>query len=101
MIQYVHQFFKGKTILKSTSHTFITLIPKIAPIALEISDFRFISCVKIGKVFSEVISPNQTTSIEGMLISDNTLLADEMVNGFGRKRTPKKVLPLLGPKESI
>lgn len=66
-------------------------------------DFRPISCVnliyklmtkiladRIGKVSKQVITPNQTVFIEGRLISGNTLLADEMVYGFGRKRTPRR-----------
>lgn len=60
----------------------------------------FINCIyklmskiladRLGKVFSELISPNQTAFIEDRLISDNTLLADEIVHGFGTKRTPKR-----------
>lgn len=45
---------------------------------------------RIGKVSGELISPNQASFIEGRPISDNTILADEMLYGFGRKRTPKR-----------
>lgn len=43
----------------------------------------------IGKVSSQLVSPIQTAFIHGKLISDNTILADEMLYGFGRKRSPK------------
>lgn len=95
-------FFKEKPILKSTHRTFISLIPK-NPTATDMSDFRQISCVnlmhklmtkmiadKLSKLSSELISPNQTTFIEGIHISYNTMLAEEMVYGFCRKRTPKR-----------
>lgn len=38
VLQCVKQFFKGKPILQSSNHTFITLIPKI-PTAIDMGDF--------------------------------------------------------------
>lgn len=102
IMECVEQFFKGRPILKAINHTFITLIPKI-PTASDLEDFRPISCVnliskhltkiladRLSKVSNELISPNQTTFIQGRNISDNTMLADEMLYGFCRKRTPRR-----------
>lgn len=36
-----------------------------------------------------IVSPDQTAFMKGRVISDNTLLADEMLHGFGRIRTPR------------
>lgn len=49
---------------------------------------------RISKVSNEFFSPNQTAFIEGRLISNNIILADEMVYDFGRKRTPKRCLSI-------
>lgn len=47
---------------------------------------------RLAKVSSELISPNQTTLTKGRNISDNTMLAEEMVYGFCRKIAPKRCL---------
>lgn len=86
----------------SRLQTLITLIPKTPAIA-DMGDFRPISCVnhmyklmtkimvdKVSKDVGELISPFQTTFIQGKNISNNTMLAEEMIFGFSRKRTPKK-----------
>lgn len=44
----------------------------------------------MNEVANLLVSPNQTAFMKGRVISDNTLLADEMLQGFGRKRTPKR-----------
>lgn len=59
---------------------------------------------RIGKVSRELISQKQTTFIEGRLISDgsdNTILADEMLYGFVRKRTPKKCCHSIDLKKAV
>lgn len=55
---------------------------------------------RLGKVSSEIISPSQTAFLEGKLISDNTLLADEMLYGFGR-RGPSKGVAYSLPEEGL
>lgn len=83
-------------------HLFTTLIPKINT-ATDLADIRPISCVnmmykaltkilttRMSKVVPELVSPHQTAFIEGRHISDNTILADEMVHGYGRIRTPNR-----------
>jgi len=39
-----------------------------------------------------IVSPNQTVFMKGKVISDNTLLVDEMLHGFGRIRTPRRCM---------
>lgn len=96
------QFFKGKPTLAAANHTFLTLINK-TPQATYMADFRPISFVnmiykllsklvadRMSKITPKLISPHQTTFIQGKVISDNTILVDEMVHRFGRIRTPKR-----------
>lgn len=86
------------------------------PNAKEISGFRSISCVnlkyklmtkiladRIGMVANVLTSPpNQSAFIGGRLISDNTLLADEMVCGLERiRRTPKRCYVSLDLRKSF
>lgn len=95
-------FFQGKPLLQAANHTWITLVPK-KPTAFELVDFRLVSYVNlIYKILSEILAnrmneianllvfPNQTTFIRDRVITDNTLLAEEMLLGFGRVRTPKR-----------
>lgn len=77
------------------------MIPK-SPIAAEMGDFRSIYCVnliyklltkiladRLSQVLGELLSPNQTAFTKGRTISDNTMLAEEMIFDLGRKRIPK------------
>lgn len=45
---------------------------------------------RMSKITPKLISSHQTTFIQGKVISDNTILVDEMVHRFGRIRTPKR-----------
>lgn len=101
-MECVNQFFKGELILKSASHAFLTVISNTA--STKMGDFRPISCViliiykfmtkiladRIGKISSDLISPNHIAFREGRVILDNTMLADEMIYRFGGKRTPNR-----------
>lgn len=102
ILESVAQFYKGKPLLNVANHTFLTLIPKTST-AMDMVGFRPISCVnmiykvltkllekRISKVALELISPHQTAFIQGRHISDNTILADEMLHGYGGIRTPKR-----------
>lgn len=112
-MECVGQLFKGMPILKAENHTFLILIPKTTT-ATEIADFRTMYCVnliykvltkiiadRISKVSPEFIASNSTTFIQGRLISDNTILVDEKVYGFGRKRTSTDVVPTLNLKRPL
>jgi exonuclease III len=93
----VNEFMSKGKILKSTNHTFITLIPKKKN-PTNINDFRPISCCNfIYKIISTVlsnrikiflpflVSENQSAFVPGRLISENSMLAHEMVRNFNNK----------------
>ncbi|KAJ9541666.1 hypothetical protein OSB04_028172 [Centaurea solstitialis] len=90
----IHNFFYTGRLTKEINHTLLCLIPKV-PNASSISDFRPISCCTvlykiISKIISErlkpylssLISPTQSAFIPGRRISDNILLAHELVAGY-------------------
>lgn len=98
---------------RASNHIFITLIPK-TPNTSKISEFRTIARVdmiyklqtkivttKLGHVSDELVSPKQTTIIGGRVISGNTLLANEMIHEFGRKRTHKRCCVSIDLKKPI
>lgn len=94
-------FFSRETLLQSANHTWITVLPK-KPTASELADFRPISCVNVVyklitkilvrrmlEVAVQIESNNQTAFMTERNISNNTLLADEMLHGVGTIRTPR------------
>ncbi|XP_038992139.1 uncharacterized protein LOC120115513 [Hibiscus syriacus] len=77
--------------------TTIALVPKILN-PNKVSDFRPISCCSViykaitkvivkrmTHLLPRIISSNQSAFVKGMSIIDNTLLAQEIVKGYGRK----------------
>ncbi|XP_042958008.1 uncharacterized protein LOC122293496 [Carya illinoinensis] len=89
------------------NHTYVTLIPKRKNPEL-VSDYRPISlCNVIYKLISKIlanrlklclpaiISPSQTIFVPGRLITDNVLVAYEMVHFLRRKRKRKDGFMLL------
>ncbi|KAJ9536614.1 hypothetical protein OSB04_un000215 [Centaurea solstitialis] len=94
----VHDFFYRSRMLAQLNHTLICLIPK-SPNASRVTDFRPISCCNvlfkcISKIVAErikgaldgLINRAQSAFIPGRRISDNILLAHELVNGYWDKR---------------
>ena len=92
---------KEETLLKAFNHTFITLIPK-PPNPEEVSHFRPISlCNVLYKIISKVlvnrlkhiinsiITPFQNAFIKGRNITDNILLAHEIIDVV-RKKSGKR-----------
>ncbi|KAJ9536534.1 hypothetical protein OSB04_un000286 [Centaurea solstitialis] len=92
----VHNFFYSGRMLKEINHTLLCFIPKV-PNATRVSDFRPISCCSvlykvISKVISErikpylagIVGPTQSAFIPGRRITDNILMAHELVAGYQR-----------------
>ncbi|XP_013717732.1 uncharacterized protein LOC106421432 [Brassica napus] len=88
---------------KATNSTILSLVPKFTG-ASRITDYRPISCLNtIYKVISRLlvrrlklilhglIVPNQTAFVEGRLLLENTVLASELVNGYHKNKSSKKI----------
>lgn len=84
--------------LKQANSTMITLIPKVA-MPESVIDFRPISCCnviyktiskilasRLRIILNEIIHLNQSAFIPGRLISDNILLAHELLRGYHNKK---------------
>ncbi|KAG7568329.1 Reverse transcriptase domain [Arabidopsis thaliana x Arabidopsis arenosa] len=101
----VAEFFRSGTLLKQWNATTLVLIPKIQN-ASRVSDFRPISCLNtMYKVISKllanrlksilplVISHSQSAFLPGRLLSENVLLASEIVQGYNRSNiSPRGML---------
>ncbi|KAJ9542089.1 hypothetical protein OSB04_028595 [Centaurea solstitialis] len=92
----VHNFFYSGNLFKQLNHTLLCFIPKV-PNATRVTDFRPISCCNvlykvISKIIvermksflSQLIGTDQSAFIPGRRISDNILMAHELVAGYQR-----------------
>lgn len=99
-------FFHSGSLFKPLNHTFITLIPKVSFLD-QVSHFRPISlCNVIYKVISKIlvnrlkpimdslIIPFQNAFIKGRNISDNILIAHEIMDILRKKKGKKNSLEL-------
>ena len=96
LIAAVQEFFRSGRLLGQWNSTAVTMVPK-KPNADRITEFRPISCCNaIYKVISKLlarrlenilplwISPSQSAFVKGRLLTENVLLATELVQGFGQ-----------------
>lgn len=103
IIKAITLFFQTSYLPKTTNATILTLLPKF-PGASIIKDYRPISCCNtLYKVISKllvarlkpllpsIILPNQTAFIQGRLLTENCLLASEIVSGYHLSRGQKKL----------
>ena len=88
----VHSFFTSGKLLGEVNSTFIALVPKVAN-PTKVSDFRPISCCntllykcitklianRIKHALPSLISPGQSAFIQGRSLSDNIILAQELM----------------------
>ncbi|XP_039007851.1 uncharacterized protein LOC120135691 [Hibiscus syriacus] len=97
VVKAIKYFFQETFILPTFNATTIALVPKV-PNPNNVRDFRPISCCsviyktitkilvkRLATLLPGIISLNQSTFVKGRNIVDNTLLAQELVRGYGRK----------------
>ncbi|RVW97689.1 Transposon TX1 uncharacterized 149 kDa protein [Vitis vinifera] len=97
------EFHEQKTFLKSLNNTFLVLIPKKGG-AEDIGDFRPISLLgglykllakvlanRLKKVIGKVVSPAQNAFVMGRQILDASLIANEVIDSW-QKRKEKGVI---------
>ena len=96
VVKAILYFFHSSSLLPAFNATSVTLVPK-CPNPTCIKDFRPISCCSIvyrfiTKVMANrlkqhmpsLVSSNQSAFITGRSITDNILLAQELVRGYNR-----------------
>ncbi|XP_039004056.1 uncharacterized protein LOC120131001 [Hibiscus syriacus] len=104
VVNAVTFFFQEATIHQAFNSTILALIPKIQN-PCKVKDYRPISCCsvvykiitkilvkRLSLVLPDLINLNQTAFLKGRSIIDNTLLAQELVKGYGRKNISPSVL---------
>ncbi|KAL2247935.1 UNVERIFIED_CONTAM: putative mitochondrial protein, partial [Sesamum indicum] len=101
---WCQQLFRGIAMPKSFTATTISLIPKTAsPVSW--SEYRPISLcnvtnkictklmsIRLGHVLPKVLSPSQSGFVPGRLLSDNVLLAQELVHSLESRRSEANVI---------
>lgn len=96
MTNFVQEFFHGRQLKRYYSHTCLALIPqiespanfsKLRPISLTNFSSKIISKVisrRINLLLPKLISKNQSGFVKGRLITDNVLLAQEIIQGISQ-----------------
>lgn len=96
----IQDFFRSAVMPAGWNHTQISLLPKIAnpsrmqymrPISLCSVQYKIISkilCNRLKTILPEIISETQGAFVSGRIISENILIAHEMIHGL---RTNTKV----------
>lgn len=103
VVNSIAQFFTSSFMHTATNSTILALVPK-CPGASLITEFRPISCLntiykvvarllvkRLKTILPTLILPNQTAFVKGRLIVENTILAGELVNGYHRRKGPKRI----------
>lgn len=94
LTQEIKEFFRSAIIPNGWNHTQLSLLPKIAnptkvqdmrPISLCSVQYKIISkilCNRLKGLLPDIISDTQGAFVSGRLISDNIIIAHEMIHGL-------------------
>ncbi|KAL0286586.1 UNVERIFIED_CONTAM: hypothetical protein Sangu_2728100 [Sesamum angustifolium] len=104
MFQAVGEFFRTGKMLKQINTTLISLIPKVS-LPRYVSDYRPIACCnvlyksitkiivkRLQQVLPLMIDYSQNAFVPGRSITDNILLAQELMAGYNHKRLPPRCM---------
>ncbi|KAL0293691.1 UNVERIFIED_CONTAM: hypothetical protein Scaly_3136600 [Sesamum calycinum] len=104
MFEAVGEFFRTGKILKQINNTLLILIPKVN-MPTFVSDYRPIACCntlykaitkilvkRLQRVLPLMIDHSQNAFVPGRSISDNILLAQELLAGYNQARLPARCM---------
>lgn len=103
-VKVVQAFFYSKHLLKQMNHSFVSLIPKSScpkhasdfrPISLSNVSYKIISellASRLKKVMDKFISHYQATFLSSRQITDNIVIAHELVASMRKCKAKKKGL---------
>lgn len=92
LINFVNDSFKGKNLTEYFTHTCLALIPKVdspsnfnelRPISLRNYTNKIISKIisnRLSPLLTDLISVNQSEFVSGRLITENVMLAQEIIH---------------------
>ncbi|CAN1221817.1 LINE-1 retrotransposable element ORF2 protein [Linum grandiflorum] len=98
----IRAFFHSSRMLRSINHTWLSLIPKVSsatsmtqvrPIGLCQMLYKIISkllAARLATILPSIISPTQNGFVPHRAISDNVIVAHEVMHYLKRKKTGKK-----------
>lgn len=102
----VQEFFRSGILYKDFNHSFITLIPKIStpqtpgdfrPISLSNTIYKIISKIlanRLKLILGKLISPSQSSFLPGWQITDNIIIAHELIHSMKTSKKKKGFLAL-------
>lgn len=105
----IQDFFRTGRLLKSVNTTIVTLIPKSST-ASTIKEYRPIACcsvlykiiskiltLRMSSIMNILVNEEQAAFVPGRFIHDNTILAQELIRGYGQKSISARCMIKIGP----